>query len=856
MKKFSALMIAALMSVFCVFAESVKFTEFKFEADVLMKKNDTNPSKYGWRNVLYAESFVEEGSPQVFLIKTANIKKGYSSFSLYQTGGKPITVATNGKEQKIVPGKAFTKNGGTVWLSYKAPDKKVYSLPTDISVVSKDEMATVSTILAEEKQPVAEEKAEEIKLPPDNRRFYELDDVLLRDSGNFPESDPDNPVAVFAGINRQTVEKGTNIATIVKNLPEGTRPKIFLMDTLEVLVYIAPDMTLRADDNCYTLFYSTRRIDRDEDFSIPKRIVENPKINGKLTNMLDFDGIVTNVNGKKKLAICWTQVCTPVTAETTEEDLLKMTRVYWSTWKENDERWEKSEIISDLRGSLQYNPELVAGPAGVCLKIINRTDNNPTATEENPAFPVKKYFYLLNKKGHWEETNEASYFDRSIHYQLTDANRTIPDNRQYVYDKNGVLCGVIWREGPQVYAKAFIKSPDTKKMMWTESVPVIYQNKEDPDWIYYPYAVARSGGEWIVTFLRECETGYSLCVSRVNNEPCLITTRMWPNPDDMQHPGGTVHFTVEMENAGIGIAEGLDVIIRNEFKAEAGKVTYKQNFYPGTKYIVNAVYQTLKGKDGIVPVENIKTELKLPKLKKNSQFGHFDAKFTMGIPLYTIGDMFTVTKGKSQKVVFTCGTRNGVKVKASTAEAFVTEHLEGYEDNTEKVLIDEYFSDEYSEYSYDYETGDFEEPVFDFKARLHYAPEKFKLSGYDFEDLDDKTAYEHSCTVKNPVYFKESNTIRFEDFSFDKKSKVMKTSFLISNNWPDTVEQVVKVSLYNKDQFKSEQVIEIPVVMETLQNFRYEIAFDPALTDIEDNYEVHVERMIADKIGQFEDDEE
>lgn len=847
MKKFSAAVFALFILVCSSFAESVNFNEFKLEADVYMKLSDANPSKFGWRDILYAENVVLEGSDQAYLLKVSNIKKGYSALSLYQDGGKPVAVNTNGKEQKIVPGKIFSKEGGTVWLSFKAPDKKTYSLPTDIRVVLPEEFVsevTYGPVISKENPSVEVETENKKNSEETAENFIDEDEYLvLRTSDDFPPATDELPVAAFAGINRQHAEKGSNVVPVIKNLPLGTKPKLFIVDNTEVLVYIAPDMSFVSPDNCYTLFYSIRKGTKDEDFSIPKRVVENPKVNGKLTNMLDFDGYVTSIGGKKKLVLCWTQTSIPVDDEVLEEEVYKNTRIYWSSWKENDEKWDKCDIVSDFIGSFQFKPELRAGPDGLCLKVTNRTDNQVYAEVENPAFPEKHLYFVLNKKAHWEAGSEKSFPDLRYQYPFTDGNRTVPENFKYVFNKDGVLSGAVWSDGSGVYAKTYVKSPDTKKMIWTESVPVVLQNKKNPGKIQFPQAVVRSDGDWIVTYLLEDENGKNICISRNVYEPCIITRRMWPNEADMQHPGGSVRFTVEVENAGLGIADGLDVLIRNEFKAEAGKNTYKQNFYPGRVYKLDGIYQSLKGKDGIVPVEEIKGEVKLAKMKQNSQYGHFDARFTMGIPLYHIGDMFTVTKGKSQKVVFTCGTRNGVKVKASTAEVYITEHLENdeYEDNNEKVLVDEYFSDSYSEMSYDYVTGDFDEPVFDFIAKLHYAPEKFKMSGYDFEDLDDSTAYEFTGKVKNPKFYKESTTLKAGSSTFTKKNKVMKTSFSISNNWPEAVSKKVYVKLVNKTNGQTEQSLEIPVEISVLQCLNYEIEFDPALSELEEDYEVIIQ---------------
>ena len=255
MKKFFVTLAVVLLAV-AAFAQDVKFTDFTFEADVLMKKNDANPTKFAWRNVLYAENVVVEGSTQEFLLKCSNVKKGYSGFSLYQPAApevKPVSVNANGKEQKLVPGKSFKKDGGLVWLSFTAPDKKKYSLPTSIKIVTPEE--------AEESMPnvpssvqIDEESVEEFfEVTPDVETEVGFDFVFLRDASYLP--DGKDPVSEFAGLSKQQVEKGTNIQTVVRNLPEGTKPQIFLMNGLEVLVFIGPDLSLQADDNCYTRFY-------------------------------------------------------------------------------------------------------------------------------------------------------------------------------------------------------------------------------------------------------------------------------------------------------------------------------------------------------------------------------------------------------------------------------------------------------------------------------------------------------------------------------------------------------------------------------------------------------------------------
>ncbi|MCQ2585189.1 MAG: hypothetical protein MJ185_06315 [Treponema sp.] len=841
MKKFFVSLAVVLLAV-AAFAQDVKFTDFTFEADVLMKKNDANPTKFAWRNVLYAENVVAEGSAQEFLLKCSNVKKGYTGFALYQPAApevKPVSVNANGKEQKIIPGKVFKKDGGLVWLSFTAPDKKKYSLPTSIKIVTQEEaeeaLQTVPSVVQ-----IDEESVEELlEVTPDVETEDDLDFVFLRDSSYLPGGK--EPVSEFAGLTKQQVEKGSNIQTVVRNLPEGTKPQIFLMNGLEVLVYIGPDLSLKANDNCYTLFYSTRRYGRDEDFSQPKRVIENPKINGKLTNMLDFTGSVTTVGGKQKLVLVWTQATIQKTDETEDEEILKKTAIYWSSWKENDERWDKVECISDLKGSLQFDPVLRTGANGLVLKIRNRPDNTFFSKEENPAFAEKQSYFILNKKGVWETCGSVEFPDTNALYPLTDSLRPVPGNVQYVYNRMGVLSGAMWSEGTEVFAKAYLKSPDTKKMIWTESVPVIYQNpsNEKSD-ILSPSASIRDTGEWIFTYILDTEKGYNLCVSRVNADPCIVTRRMWANEKDLQKPGNSVHFDVEIENLGLGIAQGLDVVIRNEFKTEAGKVTYKDNFYPGTVYTVSGIYEKLKGKDGIVPVEDILADIKLPKMKPNSEFAFYDAKYTMGIPKFAFGDIFVTTKGKSQKVTYTLGTSNGLKVKAPVTEVIITETCEGYKDNTEKVTVEYDFSDNYLELSYEYETGDFAEKEFDFNALFHFIPERCKIPGWDIEDVEKLSATKTSCTVYNPLFTKPCYYGLITGTSFVKKTKVMTCEFIVSGNWAEASSDMIKLALENVTTGEIEQVLEIPFDLEVLQNKKGVVSFEPALSEIASDYVVNI----------------
>ncbi len=920
-------------------AEAV-YSEYSFDAEVVMKKGDSNPTKLAWRNILYAENLVAEGSSQEYLIKAVNVKKGYSGFVLFQPDApenKTFTVSTNGKDQKFIPGKYFTRSGGLVWISFTAPDKKKYCLPTDIKIVSIEEyekqnmdinlpafleepqvevtegidenvtpvseevlaIENVTELSSEiisdtdvseaaldedsktdfsevalndasgvletpsENEPVENEEENEIESETETELaegtesdeeaveetevteeipFEKGDFKYVRDSRNFPANG--NEMVSFVGTNRQNVEKETNVVTLIKNLPDGTKPKLFFMDGLEVLVYIAPDVTLHADDNCYSLFYSTRRYGRDEDFSIPKRVIENPKINGKLTNMLDFDGAVTSIGGKQKLVLVWTQCTIQNTAETSEEDLFKKTAIYWSSWKENDKGWEKADCISELKGSLQFNPELKNADKTLCLKIRNRPDNTLFTVEENPAFAEKQFFFVLNKKGVWETAGAGQFEDTKALYPVEDVNNPVSENYRYVYNRQGILSGCFWNEGTKIFAKSYLKSPDTKKMIWTESVSVVYQAPGSTYRILDPHAVVRDSGEWIFTFVRETEDGNNICISRVNNEPCMVTTRMVPDLRDLQKPGNTVHFTVTVQNLGLGIANGLEVVIKNEFKTEAGKVAYKNNFYPGTTYELQGIYQKLKGKDGVVPVEEIYADIKLPKMKKNSEFAFYDARYTMGIPKFAFGDIFVSTKGKSQKVIYTLGTSNGIKVKAPNTEVVITEHSENpeYEDNSVSVAVEEAFSDSYLQMDFDYETAEFDEKSFTFNALFHYEEERRKVSGWTPEEVEEETAIRTSCEVFNPVYMKPTFYGTILDTVFTKKTRIMTCEFVVSNNWPAAISDNIKLELFNVSTGKSEQILEIPFDLDVLENKKGTVSFVPALTDVAGDYIVRVKK--------------
>lgn len=917
------------------------YLEYSFDAEVMMKKTDSIPSRLAWRNILYAENLVAEGSSQEYLIKAVNIKKGYSGFTLYQpesSGNKTFSVSTNGKDQKFVPGKYFTQEGGLVWISFTAPDKKKYCLPTAIKIISIEEYEKLnkdinlpafyeeplaeneSEVISEalDSESADEETAEEIKessvsetenieeqsletvseteiqeiaFAENSENMTTVDDgdesgekeeqselgeneseteiadgsegdetesessseaeevpfekgdfKFVRDSRNFPSNGKE--MASFVGINKQNVEPESNVVTLIKNLPDGTKPKLFFMDGLEVLVYIAPDVTLRTDDNCYSLFYSTRRYGREEDFSIPKRIIENPKINGKLTNMLDFDGAVTTVGGKQKLVLVWTQCTIQNTDETSEEDLLKKTAIYWSSWKENDKVWEKADCISELKGSLQFDPVLQFSDKNLCLKIRNRPDNTLTNTEENPAFAEKQIYFVLNKKGVWETAGAGQFENTKTLYPVEDANNSVSENYQYVYNRQGILSGCFWNDGTKIYAKAYLKSPDTKKMMWTESVSVIYQAPGRTYNILYPHAEVRDSGEWIFTYLRETEEGNNICISKVNNEPCMVTTRMIPDLRDLQKPGNSVHFTVTVQNLGLGIANGLELVIRNEFKTEAGNVAYKNNFYPGTTYELQGIYQKLKGKDGVVPVEDIYADIKLPKMKRNSEFAFYNARYTMGIPKLAFGDIFVLTKGKSQKVIYTLGTSNGIKVKAPNTEIVITEHSENpaYEDNSVTVAVEEPFSDTYLEMDFDYETAEFDEKSFTFNALFHYEKERRKIPGWDPEEVEKETAIRTSCEVLNPIYMKPAFYGAVLDTAFNKKDRIMTCDFVVSNNWPEAISDIIKLELVNISTGKIEQNLEVPFDLDILENKKGTVSFVPALTDVAGDYIVRIKK--------------
>ena len=892
-KKFFGLVLFSVLLSFWAFSQNAVFTEYSFEAEVLMKENNPNPTKLAWRNILYAPNYVVEGSDNEYLLKSTNIKKGYSSFSLYQENGKPFSVVTNGKEQKFVPGKLFSKDAGLIWISFTAPDKKKYSLPTDIKIISQEEFEEIrisekqrktetenGNAFTSESNTIEEsEKESEMVEDTEAREETEVSDfdfseiftaqtdsydedeadtesdfdesrpvyTFVRDSRNFPQRDQfgtGTEIGEFAGLNKQMAEENTNVQVIVKNLPDGTKPKIFMMNGLEVLVYIAPDLSLRAEDNCYSLFYSFRRYGRDEDVAAPKRIVENPKINGKLTNMLDFDGIVTNVQGKQKLILVWTQCAVQVEGNISEEELFKKTAVYWSSWKENDKSWEKVECISELKGSLQFNPVLSAGENGLCLKIRNRPDNKLFSDNDNPAFAEKSLYFILNKKGLWETTGSADFSVMKDLFEISDSNNQIPDSFEFSVNREGGVAGCFWADGPSLFVKTYIKSPDTKKMIWTESVPVLYQNKKKEGTVLYPHAAVRDTGDWIFTYLLKTETGFNLCVSKVNNEPCMVTRNLIPDLKDMQHPGNTVHFTVQVENLGIGLASGMDVVIKNEFKTEAGVVSYKDNFYPGTVYQLSGIYQKLKGKDGVVPVEEIYADVKFPKMKKNSDFAYYDAHFTMGIPKLSFGDIFVMTKGKNQKVIFTLGTSNGIKVKAPATELIITEHIDNpeYEDNTSVVAVDSSFSDSYYEMSYEYETAEFDEKSFDFNVLFHYEENKRKFPGWNSDDVEKETATEISCSVNNPVYIKPSYYSTVLNTSFVKKTKIMTADFVVSNNWPEVISETVSLSLVNNVSGVTEQTVDIPFDLDILQNKKITVSFEPAESENASDYSVMIQK--------------
>ncbi|MCQ2597277.1 MAG: hypothetical protein MJ181_05455 [Treponema sp.] len=910
-KKVLLVLTTLILAVSSVFAQtSVEYTSFTFEADVMMKAWDPNPTRLAWRNVLYAENVVVEGSSADFLLKSVNIKKGFTGFALYQEGGKSFAVGTNGKEQKFAPGKLFTKAGGQVWLSFTAPDKKKYALPTDIKILSQEEYEALSKpaeiVVAEKEvtEPVeelaveTEASEEEAVLVADQTEAEEEAPVevaenleeaaatvevaevtedaaveeatseetiseesvetvaveegvtetpkvrgefeFVRDSRNFPEGDTDEIIR-FVGINKQAVEKETNVSTIIRNVPDGTKPKIFFMNGLEVLVYIAPDLSLRADDNCYTLFYSTRRYGREEDFSIPKRVIENPKINGKLTNMLDFDGAVTLVGGKQKLVLVWTQCTIQNTEETSEEDLLKKTAIYWSSWKENDKSWEKAECISEMKGSLQFDPRLIPGAKGLALKIRNRPDNTLYSVEDNPAFAEKQHYFLMNKKGLWETCGAGDFEDPSVLYDITDKNNVIAADCNYAYNRTGGLAGCLWSSGSDIFAKVYMKSPDTKKMIWTESVPVLHQKKGSEVQALNPHAMVRDTGDWIVAYVLKTEKGNNICISKINNEPCIVSRKLVPDLRDLQKPGNSVHFTVTMENLGIGIASGMDVVIKNEFKTEAGVVSYKNNFYPGESYELNGIYQKLKGKDGIVPVEDVFADVKFGKMMRNSEFAFYDAIYTLGIPKFVFGDMFVMTKGKSQKVIYTLGTSNGVKVKAPACEVVVTESAPGdYEDNVVSVSVDNNFSDDYLEMAFDYETAELDEKYFVFDALFHFEESKRKIPGWNPEDVEKETAVSYSCKVYNPIYTKKSFSAQLMDLNFIKKTKVMSANFIVANNWPEMIADSMKLSLINVATGQTEQIVEVDFELDILESKKGTVYFAPGLSDKAEDYIVQI----------------
>jgi len=442
----------------------------------------------------------------------------------------------------------------------------------------------------------------------------------------------------------------------------------------------------------------------------------------------------------------------------------------------------------------------------------------------------------MNKKGVWESTGISDFPSYETAYTFSDKNHVVPEKVEYVFNRAGELGGSMWNDGTQVYAKTYMKSPDTKKMIWTESVPVIHQKEEFK--VLNPKAFVRDTGEWILTFILDTSKGYNLCVARVNNEPCIVTKNMSVDTKDLQKPGNAVHFTVEVENLGFGIANGLDLVIKNEFKTEAGKITYKDNFYPGTTYVLNGIYNKLKGKDEIVPVEDIKADIKLPKMKLNSEFAYYNAQYTLGIPKFNFGDIFVTTKGKSQKVTYTVGTSNGVKVKAPATEVIVTEHAKGYEDNIEIVAVDYDFSDNYAELTFDYETSEFEEKAFDFLAYIHYIPERCKVPGWDVKDVEVISAADTSVTIYNPLFVKPSHYKLLTGSSFAKKTKEMTCEFVISNNWPEFISETVVLNLVNVLTGETEQTVELQCDLDVLQNKKYTVVFEPALSDKAEEYTV------------------
>ena len=835
MKKVFTAFFAALCLI--NLSAEVQFSEYKLEAEILMKKSVPGNS-LAFRNVLYAPVEVEEGSPLEFVVKASDVKKGYTGFELFQEGGASIKVLGNGKEQKIVPGKIFTKEGGTVWLRFTAPDKQKYNLPSDIRVVDPVTVPAFSETSEAEKVPV---------FSPEKKRFSWEEEYFIRDQSFY--ADNGNPECEFAGLVNQKPAKGSNEQVVVKNVPEGTKSRLFLLDKKEMLVFLAPDLSLDAGDNAYTLFYSLRRAGRDEEFSQPKRVIDNPKINGKLCNIADFTGCVTVSGGKKRVSLVWIQVTVQNTEETEFETLLENTAVSSVSWKDGEDKWSKIETVCSSKKSLIFNPVISSDLKDAVLRVTNSPNNSFYSEEENPAFAPKDYFYTLDKNGKWNEGGAGSFVDYAEKFQFTDSNSMIPEDYEYVFDKDGNVCGAVYsgrdtdisNGALNCMAKTYVKSPDTKKMFWTESVPVIYHNFAED--VIYPSAVVRPTGEWLLTYISTSEEGNNICVARVNYEPCLVTGTMEPDKKDMQKPGNTVNFTVSVRNLGLGIAEGCDVIIKNELKTEAGKVTTKHNIYPGTTYSLPSVYAKLKGKNGVVPVEDIKAEAKLLKALRNSEFATCNASFTLGIPEFRIGDLFVTSKGADQKVTYTLGTINGVRVKSPAVETIITEHCdsEDYEDNTVILPVNYDISDDYLELSYEYSHDDFEEESFDFDLLVHF-DEKHKrgISDYSEEEIEERTKDRSVVAVVNPKYTRKNFSCILTGKSFVKKTRIMTAEIQISNNWPEKVEDNVTLGLVNLASGETEQSVEVSFTLDVLQNKKAVVSFEPAISENAADYAVMI----------------
>ncbi|MCF0241587.1 MAG: hypothetical protein HUK25_03065 [Treponema sp.] len=844
LKKFLAFVIFSFVFAVSLAAEGTySSTKFNFDGTVKMKIVSVNDSRYAWRDLLYSENPIVEGSKAEYKVIISDLQKGFVNPVLFQKNGNSIKLNTNGKEQLIKPGLSFSKEKGLVWLSFTAPDKNTYALPTGISFSEKQTDSDNALETDEKKKIYSTEELAEPDLSYDDQFFFKRKSMI-----------PDNERSVgeYVQPSNQKINKGYNEQVVVKNLPDGTKPRIFEMDNKEVLVYIAPDLTLHNDENCFTLFYSVRRAGRDEEFSQPKRIMENPKVNGYLTNVMEFDGTVAMVSGRRRLVLVWTQGGLPVNLEYGEEDVMKSTAIFTSNWREDDAKWSTVEAVSDVCGCLQFHPTIYTGGKGVQLEITKRPDNRLKDIETDFVLPESRDYYSLEKDGKWSLSQKGDFGDYRADFPFTDINSEIPWDYNYVLEADGSVAGALWSATDNMlfpgsvncFVKTYIKSPETKKMIWTESVPVVYHNVQHQ--VKYPSGVLRPNGDLLITYLSASDDGNNICVATIKREPCLSTLSMEPYSEDMQTPGKNIRFRMKLLNYGIGLTENCDMVVKNALKTEAGKITAKRVFYPGVVYTCDTVYEKLKGKDGVVPVESIKGEVKFPKTKPNSTFSNYNASFTLGIPLFTIGDVFVTTKGKVQTVTFTAGTKNGVKVKPPVSEVVVTqsvnEETNGYfDDKINTISLDYDFSDTFLEKSFSFPVNSDDVSEYLFEMKIHFRPENCRIPGIDSEILETLTSESFSFVVENPEYYKDGYSLLMGDTSFAKKTKVMSGSFIVSNNWASSYKYDININLKNKISGEIEQTITIPLELDVLQNKKIDFSFDPAVSENSADYEVEIQ---------------